>query len=245
MQHHWRTRGGLVAGATGASTSWSVSRRPDRRPGHRRRRFAVHRTVDTGSWLGQAFQGRGFGKEMRAAVLGFAFDGLGRAGGPDVGLPRQRRVERRVARARLRAERIRQPGAGGRRAGDPAFRMTAEGWRSRPRPAADDRRSRCVPGAVRGLSRRPDPRTRRRRPRRRRPTRRRRTRHHRRRPTTPVSCRSCRAPTSSRRRRGCPSRRTGSPPLPPTPRAHERRPARGLVPEREVGDRRRSSSARP
>ena len=31
----------------------------------------------TGSWLGRAFQGRGFGKEMRAAVLGFAFDGLG------------------------------------------------------------------------------------------------------------------------------------------------------------------------
>ncbi len=40
-------------------------------------RFAVHRTVNTGSWLGQAFQGRGFGKEMRAAVLAFAFDGLG------------------------------------------------------------------------------------------------------------------------------------------------------------------------
>lgn len=37
------------------------------------------RTVSTGSWLGQAFQGRGIGTEMRAAVLAFAFDGLGAA----------------------------------------------------------------------------------------------------------------------------------------------------------------------
>ena len=39
--------------------------------------FAIHRTVATGSWLGLQFQGRGFGREMRAAVLGLAFDGLG------------------------------------------------------------------------------------------------------------------------------------------------------------------------
>ena len=41
------------------------------------KQFTVFRTVDTGSWLGAAHQGRGFGKEMRAAVLAFAFDGLG------------------------------------------------------------------------------------------------------------------------------------------------------------------------
>jgi RimJ/RimL family protein N-acetyltransferase len=39
--------------------------------------FAVTRTVSSGSWLGQAFQGRGIGTEMRAAVLHFAFEGLG------------------------------------------------------------------------------------------------------------------------------------------------------------------------
>jgi RimJ/RimL family protein N-acetyltransferase len=33
--------------------------------------------VKTGSWLGRDFQGRGLGKEMRAAVLALAFDGLG------------------------------------------------------------------------------------------------------------------------------------------------------------------------
>lgn len=39
--------------------------------------FAVLREVITGSWLGQAFQGRGYGKEMRAAVLHLAFAELG------------------------------------------------------------------------------------------------------------------------------------------------------------------------
>ena len=39
--------------------------------------FATLRTVETGSWLGRAFQGKGIGTEMRAAVLALAFDGLG------------------------------------------------------------------------------------------------------------------------------------------------------------------------
>jgi RimJ/RimL family protein N-acetyltransferase len=39
--------------------------------------FAVERTVDTGSWLGAASQGRGLGTEMRSAVLELAFVGLG------------------------------------------------------------------------------------------------------------------------------------------------------------------------
>lgn len=39
--------------------------------------FAITREVRTGSFLGQAHQGQGFGTEMRAAVLAFAFDHLG------------------------------------------------------------------------------------------------------------------------------------------------------------------------
>ncbi|WP_144661906.1 GNAT family N-acetyltransferase [Paenarthrobacter nicotinovorans] len=38
--------------------------------------FKTLRTVSTGSWLKQSAQGRGFGKEMRAAVVSFAFDYL-------------------------------------------------------------------------------------------------------------------------------------------------------------------------
>jgi RimJ/RimL family protein N-acetyltransferase len=39
--------------------------------------FTVLRTVTTGSWLTRSAQGRGFGKEMRAAVALYAFDWLG------------------------------------------------------------------------------------------------------------------------------------------------------------------------
>ena len=41
--------------------------------------FAVTRTLETGSWLGRAFQGRGIGTRMRQAVCAFAFDALGAA----------------------------------------------------------------------------------------------------------------------------------------------------------------------
>ena len=41
------------------------------------RDFSLLRTVTTGSWLRKDAQGRGFGKEMRAAVALYAFDWLG------------------------------------------------------------------------------------------------------------------------------------------------------------------------
>lgn len=40
-------------------------------------RFATTRQFETGSWLGQRFQGKGIGKEMRLATLTLGFDGLG------------------------------------------------------------------------------------------------------------------------------------------------------------------------
>jgi len=43
----------------------------------RAQEFAKFRTVTTGSWLGQPFQGRGVGRLMRQAVLALAFDHLG------------------------------------------------------------------------------------------------------------------------------------------------------------------------
>jgi RimJ/RimL family protein N-acetyltransferase len=39
--------------------------------------FAIKRQVGTDSWMGKAYQGRGIGKEMRAAILYLAFAGLG------------------------------------------------------------------------------------------------------------------------------------------------------------------------
>ena len=45
--------------------------------GMRAERFIETRRVVTGSWLGQRYQGHGYGTEMRAAVLELAFAGLG------------------------------------------------------------------------------------------------------------------------------------------------------------------------
>ncbi len=41
------------------------------------RDFPTRRVVDTGSWLGAAFQRRGLGVEMREAILHLGFEGLG------------------------------------------------------------------------------------------------------------------------------------------------------------------------
>ncbi|MHB1640624.1 MAG: GNAT family N-acetyltransferase [Candidatus Dormibacteria bacterium] len=39
--------------------------------------FSAARSFSTGSWLGREYQGRGFGREMRAAILHLGFAGLG------------------------------------------------------------------------------------------------------------------------------------------------------------------------
>ncbi len=77
LQHHWRLR------AEVRPAHWSVNLlvRLDGRvigsQGLEATDFAVTREVHTGSWIGRRFQGNGYGTEMRAAVLAFAFDHLG------------------------------------------------------------------------------------------------------------------------------------------------------------------------
>jgi RimJ/RimL family protein N-acetyltransferase len=77
LQYHWRLRGAWTPG------DWSFDfavRRDGALVGCQAlmaRDFAVTRTVQTGSWLGQAHQGQGIGTGMRHAVLALAFDGLG------------------------------------------------------------------------------------------------------------------------------------------------------------------------
>lgn len=51
--------------------------RPIGSQGMRAEDFSLRREVDTGSWLGQAFQRQGLGTEMRAAMLELAFRELG------------------------------------------------------------------------------------------------------------------------------------------------------------------------
>jgi RimJ/RimL family protein N-acetyltransferase len=77
LQHHWTMR------ADWTPESWQLNLmvehdgEPIGTQSIHAERFAVMRTVDTGSWLGKAYQGKGFGREMREAVLALAFEGLG------------------------------------------------------------------------------------------------------------------------------------------------------------------------
>jgi RimJ/RimL family protein N-acetyltransferase len=77
LQYQWRCRAEL------APETWTVNfvvRSGDvvvGTQGLSARSFGVLREVSTGSWLGLAHQGHGYGTEMRAAVLAFAFDHLG------------------------------------------------------------------------------------------------------------------------------------------------------------------------
>ena len=134
MQHHWRVRG------TWSPDQWMLNLMvvwegdPIGSQSIEATGFAVHRTVHTGSWLGQAFQGRGFGKEMRAAVLGLAFDGLGAVeatteafldNAPSNGVSRSLGYAEN-GRGSLAPEGVPRE--------TQRFRMTADDWRSRPRP---------------------------------------------------------------------------------------------------------------
>ena len=77
MQHYWEVR------ANWSPDSWScmfVTAHDGEIIGTQdffAKKFAVVRGVSSGSWLGRAHQGQGFGKEQRAAMLHLAFAGLG------------------------------------------------------------------------------------------------------------------------------------------------------------------------
>jgi len=76
LQHHWANRAqwtsqrwrlGLAAFQAGQPVGFQDVAAEN---------FPVLREVHTGSWLGSPFQGRGLGRQMRAAVLALAFEGL-------------------------------------------------------------------------------------------------------------------------------------------------------------------------
>lgn len=77
LKHHWRNRVEHSADAWHVAFAVLVDGEVVGVQGISAEQFAQTRQASTGSWLGQAFQGRGIGKEMRAAVVHFAFAGLG------------------------------------------------------------------------------------------------------------------------------------------------------------------------
>lgn len=77
LQHAWGRRASLARDDWSLPFAVCVDGEPVGVQDVFAKQFAVRRTVETGSWLAQRAQGRGIGTEMRAAVLHFAFAGLG------------------------------------------------------------------------------------------------------------------------------------------------------------------------
>ena len=77
LQHHWSVRGAWSPDNWGLNLAVYRDGAPVGSQSLVAEDFATLGVVATGSWLGQPFQGQGLGKEMRAAVLALAFDGLG------------------------------------------------------------------------------------------------------------------------------------------------------------------------
>jgi RimJ/RimL family protein N-acetyltransferase len=134
IQYHW----GLRARWTPADWELGLMTELDGRPigsqSVSAKEFAIHRTVATGSWLQREYQGQGFGKEMRAAILGLAFDGLGALFAETSAF-----LDNAPSNAVSRSLGYEENGRGslapyGVARETQQFRMSAEIWRSRPRP---------------------------------------------------------------------------------------------------------------
>lgn len=77
LKHQWRARCAVEPGNWTVNFAASVDGRVIGMQDLSARDFGILRTVHTGSWLTRRMHGKGYGTEMRRAVLQFAFDYLG------------------------------------------------------------------------------------------------------------------------------------------------------------------------
>ena len=134
VAHHWECRAAWSVEDWRLNLMVELEGRPIGAQTVVGRAFPVHRTVDAGSWLGRAFQGRGLGKEMRSAVLAFAFDALGAQFAESAAF-----LDNLASNAVSRGLGYEENGRGslapqGIARETQKFRMSAEVWRSRQRP---------------------------------------------------------------------------------------------------------------
>lgn len=124
--HDWRLELGVWAGGSPIGVQ-----------GVRAENFRSERTIFSGSWLGQRHQGKGYGTEMRAAILELAFTGLGAVAA------RSGVLEGNIASARVSAK-LGYADAGERwplRHGEPVrerrFLLTRDRWERAERPPVE------------------------------------------------------------------------------------------------------------
>ena len=137
VQHHWSVR------ATFAPEKWWLNLAVERGGSWVAAQtiaadnFPVFRTVDTGSWVARRYQRQGIGKEMRGAVLAFAFDHLGAR------LATSEAFTDNTASNSVSRSLGYEPDGFGQLAPEGVardtarYRMTVERWRSQPRPTVE------------------------------------------------------------------------------------------------------------
>jgi RimJ/RimL family protein N-acetyltransferase len=136
-QHHWAARGSWTPEAWSLHLAAFLDGRPIGSQSIFARDFPTLRRVASGSWLGLPYQRQGFGREMRTAVLAFAFDHLGAE------VAETEAFLDNAASAAVSRSVGYEPNGFGRLAPEGVaretrqFRMTAVGWRSRERPAVE------------------------------------------------------------------------------------------------------------
>jgi RimJ/RimL family protein N-acetyltransferase len=134
LRYHWRCRADWSARHWELNLLAEHDGQPIGSQGISARDFPIARAVDSGSWLGRSYQGLGFGKEMRSAVLALAFEGLGaRVATSEAFLdnPASNGVSRSLGYENNGIGSLAPEGV---TRDTQRFRMTFDGWRSRPRP---------------------------------------------------------------------------------------------------------------
>lgn len=137
IQWHWQQRASWTTEAWSLELAVFLDGLPIGSQALMARQFGTFKAVHTGSWLGQAFQGRGLGKEMRGGVLALAFDGLGAevaATEAFLDNPASAGVSRSLGYepngfGSIAPEGVARP--------TERFRLTREAWLGRPRPPVE------------------------------------------------------------------------------------------------------------
>jgi RimJ/RimL family protein N-acetyltransferase len=145
LQHGWKARGSWDP------ANWAITfvLLEDGRPVGQQevggRNFAIRKVVQSGSWLGREFQGRGLGTEARAAILALAFEGLGAIAaesGYFAGNTRSQRVSEKLGYETLCEEIL---AIEGRQMREVRVRCTRETWRKDLVPVTIEGLDACLP----------------------------------------------------------------------------------------------------
>nr|WP_223242023.1 GNAT family protein [Streptomyces sp. CBMA123] len=134
LQMHWRRLGRWTAQHWALDLVAFHRGRPVGVQDMRAREFAVRREIASGSWVGLECQGRGFGTEMRAAMLHLAFAELGAASATSVSFSDNHSSLAVSRKLGYRPDGISRDALDGRVVESRRLRLSREHWQGPPVP---------------------------------------------------------------------------------------------------------------